>query len=113
MVIRLNRILAGERPWRSGAGPVTTIGATDALPIISSGALTVATAALALDRVRSRLRASTVVAALSFLALRGNPGVFDAAVHRARAHPGQIEVAAELCRLVTRRCRPSLRRAAR
>jgi len=27
-----------------------------------------------------------VVAALSFLALRGNPGAFDAAVHQARAH---------------------------
>jgi histidine ammonia-lyase len=96
----LGLTLAGERRWRSGPGPVTTIAATDALPIISSSALTVATAALALDRVGSQLRASTVVAALSFLALRGNPGAFDAAVHQARAHPGQVEVAAELRRLV-------------
>jgi histidine ammonia-lyase len=96
----LGLTLAGERPWRSGRGPVTTIDATDALPIISSSALTVATAALALDRVRRQLRASAVVAALTFLALRGNPGAFDAAVHRARAHPGQVEVAAALRRMV-------------
>jgi histidine ammonia-lyase len=97
----LGLTLAGERPWRSGPGPVTTIDATDALPIISSSALTVATAALALDRVQSQLRASAVVAALSFLALRGNPGAFDAAVHQARAHPCQVEVASVLRRLVT------------
>jgi hypothetical protein len=45
----LGLTLAGERPWRSGRGPVITIDATDALPMISSSALTVATAALALD----------------------------------------------------------------
>src|SRR3954470_4628602 len=55
----LGLTLAGERPWRSGRGPVITIDATDALPMISSSAVTVATAALALDRVRRQLRAST------------------------------------------------------
>jgi histidine ammonia-lyase len=96
----LGLTLAGERPWRSGAGPVTTIDATDALPLISSSALTVATAALALDRVENQLRASIVVGALSFLALRGNPEAYDEEVHRARAHPGQAEVAARLRGLV-------------
>lgn len=96
----LGLTLAGERPWRSGQAPVTTIDATDALPMISSSALTVATAALALDRMRSQLRASVVVGALTFLALRGNPEAYDAAVHEARAHPGQAEVAAELRALV-------------
>ena len=92
--------LAGERPWRSGDGPVTTIDATDALPMISSSALTVGTAALALNRMQSQLRASLVVAALSFLALRGNPEAYDVAVHANRAHPGQVEVAGLLSRLV-------------
>ncbi|MFI5937421.1 aromatic amino acid lyase [Actinoplanes sp. NPDC051494] len=96
----LGLTLAGERPWRSGHGPVTTIDATDALPMISSSALTVATASLAFDRVQTQLRASAVVAALTFLALRGNPGAYDAAVHQARAHPGQVEVAALLRGLV-------------
>jgi histidine ammonia-lyase len=96
----LGLTLAGERPWRSGPGPVTTIDRTDALPLISSSALTVATAALALDRVESQLRASIVVGALTFLALRGNPEAYDEAVHRARAHPCQAEVAATLRTLV-------------
>jgi len=96
----LGLTLAGERPWRSGHGPVTTIDATDALPMISSSALTVTTAALALDRMRSQLRASVVVGALTFLALRGNPEAYDETVHAARAHPGQAEVAAELRELV-------------
>jgi histidine ammonia-lyase len=96
----LGLTLAGERPWRSGSGPVTPIDATDALPMISSSALTVATAALALTEAESQLRAATVVAALSFLALRGNPEAYDPAVHQARAHPGQVEVAATLRDLV-------------
>ncbi|GAB2604954.1 histidine ammonia-lyase [Paractinoplanes abujensis] len=96
----LGLTLAGERPWQNGKGPTTTIDATDALPLISSSALTVATAALALQRMQSQLRASIVVAALSFLALRGNPEAYDVAVHRNRAHPGQIEVARLMSRLV-------------
>jgi histidine ammonia-lyase len=96
----LGLTLAGERPWRSGRGPVTTIDATDALPMISSSAMTVATAAMALHRVEALLQASTVVAALSFLALRGNPEAYHPAVHAARAHPCQAEVAATMSRLV-------------
>jgi len=96
----LGLTLAGERPWRTGPGPVTTVDATDALPLISSSALTVAVAALALDRVAGLLRASIVVGALSFLALRGNPEAYDEAVHEARAHPCQAEVAGALRALV-------------
>ncbi|TDO32585.1 aromatic amino acid ammonia-lyase [Paractinoplanes brasiliensis] len=96
----LGLTLAGERPWQNGKGPTTTIDATDALPLISSSALTVGTAALALQRMQSQLRASVVVAALSFLALRGNPEAYDIAVHRNRAHPGQVEVARLMSRLV-------------
>jgi len=92
----LGLTLAGERPWRSGHGPVIAIDPADALPIISSSALTVATAALGVTEMRNQLRASTVVAALSFLALRGNPEAYDPAVHAARVHPGQAEVAAAL-----------------
>ncbi|BAL90372.1 putative phenylalanine/histidine ammonia-lyase [Actinoplanes missouriensis 431] len=104
----LGLTLAGERPWRHGAGPTTTIDATDALPMISSSALTVATAALALTSVQAQLRASIVVAALSFLALRGNPEAYDPAVHRARAHPQQAKVAASLQALVAG-CGPAVR----
>jgi histidine ammonia-lyase len=96
----LGLTLAGERAWRTGAVPATGIEATDALPMISSAALTVATAALGATRLRTLLRASVVVAGLSFLALRGNPEAYDPAVVAARPHPGQAQVAALLRRLV-------------
>ncbi|GLY08421.1 MULTISPECIES: aromatic amino acid ammonia-lyase [Actinoplanes] len=104
----LGLTLAGERPWRYGRGPVTTIEATDALPMISSSAVTVATAALALHRVENLLRASVAVAALSFLALRGNPEAYDPIVHEARPHPFQVDVAAKL-RAIVDGCGPALR----
>ena len=96
----LGLTLAGERPWRTGRGPVTTIDVTDALPMISSSALTVATAALAVAEAESQLRASIVVAALSFLALRGNPEAYAQVVHLARPHPYQAALAGALRRLV-------------
>ncbi|GAA2860903.1 histidine ammonia-lyase [Actinoplanes cyaneus] len=104
----LGLTLAGERPWRSGNGPVITIDSTDALPMISSSALTVATGVIALSQVDELIRASVVVAGLSFLALRGNPEAYHPAVHRARAHPGQVEVAAQLSALVAG-CAPPVR----
>ncbi|GIF44506.1 aromatic amino acid lyase [Actinoplanes xinjiangensis] len=92
--------LAGARPWRSGTAPAVELDATDALPMISSSALTVATSALAVSDVHRHLRASTIIAALSFLALRGNPEAYDPAVHAARPHPHQIAVAETLHTLV-------------
>jgi histidine ammonia-lyase len=97
----LTLTLAGARPWRSGTAPAVELEATDALPMISSSALTVATAALAVSEVHRHLRASTIIAALSFLALRGNPEAYDPAVHAARAHPHQITVAGTLHALVS------------
>ncbi|WP_433789834.1 aromatic amino acid lyase [Actinoplanes sp. CA-252034] len=97
----LTLTLAGDRPWRSGTAPAVGLDATDALPMISSSALTVATSALAVSDVHRHLRASTIIAALSFLALRGNPEAYDPAVHAARAHPHQIAVATTLQAMVS------------
>jgi histidine ammonia-lyase len=104
----LTLTLAGARPWRSGETPAVELDATDALPMISSSALTVATSALAVSEAHRHLRASTIIAALSFLALRGNPEAYDPAVHSARAHPHQIAVADTLHTLV-RGASPALR----
>ncbi|NIZ93800.1 aromatic amino acid lyase, partial [Kineococcus rubinsiae] len=100
----LGLTLVGERPWAQpgtgrGVHPVE-LGPADALPLMSSGAVTLATAALAAREVHTLLRASLAVGALSFLALRGNPQAFAEAVHTTRAHHDQPEVAAQLRRLV-------------
>ncbi len=96
----LGLTLVGERPWRTGSVPPVALGAADALPLISSHALTLATASLALVRLRQLLVAGLGISALSFLALRGNPQAWSPAVHAARPHARQPEVAAALHALV-------------
>ncbi|MBB2900030.1 histidine ammonia-lyase [Kineococcus radiotolerans] len=96
----LGLTLVGERPWRRGAVAPVPLGAADALPLISSHALTLATASLALCRLRQLLLAGTGISALSFLALRGNPQAWAPPVHAARAHPAQTGLAATLHALV-------------
>ncbi|MEZ0166338.1 aromatic amino acid lyase [Kineococcus sp. LSe6-4] len=96
----LGLTLVGERPWAVGAVPPVALGAADALPLISSHALTLATASLALHRLRQLLLAGLGITALSFLALRGTPQAWAPAVHAARPHPRQPEVAATLHALV-------------
>ncbi|WP_113705217.1 aromatic amino acid ammonia-lyase [Nonomuraea lactucae] len=95
--------LIGERPWTDGRGeppaPVT-LESGDALAFISSGALTIGQAALAWADIAALLRATHVVTALSLLAVDGGSEPYDEEVHAARPHPGSVEVAAELRRLL-------------
>ncbi|WP_432511600.1 aromatic amino acid lyase [Kineococcus sp. SYSU DK001] len=96
----LGLTLVGERPWRTGSVDPVPLGPADALPLISSHALTLATASLALVRVRQLLLAGLGVSALSFLALRGNGQAWAPRVHAARPHLRQPQVAAALSALV-------------
>ena len=96
----LGLTLLGELPWAgSGLEPVA-LGTDDALALISSNALTVGTSALACVDLQALMGAATVVAALSFCALQGNPEAYAAAVHDARPHPGALVVSADLRRLL-------------
>jgi histidine ammonia-lyase len=106
LLIRLNQLLAGAHAQLGAGISPPVLGAladaveSDALPLISSHALTLATASLALARLRQLLAAGVGISALSFLALRGNPEAWASPVHAARAHPGQRGVAATLSALV-------------
>ncbi|NUW42202.1 aromatic amino acid ammonia-lyase [Nonomuraea rhodomycinica] len=104
--------LLGELPWRgpeqgteqgeaaaseeAGAAPVFALAPEDALPFISSGAATLADAALACHRLRELLDAAVGVAALSFAAAGASAEPLAAAVQEARPHPGQAAVAERL-----------------
>jgi histidine ammonia-lyase len=92
--------LTGERPWATGGIPTVPIDTGDALAFLSSNAATIAQALLAAGELENVLRASHVVAALSFVALDGNPEAYATPVHNARPHPGQVECAAEIRRLL-------------
>lgn len=92
--------LAGERSWASGGiGPIP-LAETDALPFMSSSAVTLATSALGVIDMETLLAGAEVVASLSFLALNGSGEAYADEVQRSRAHPHQIQVAARMRSLI-------------
>ncbi len=98
--------LAGERPWATGTLAAVPLDTSDALAFMSSNAATLAEATLACLSLERLLRASHVVAALSYVVLGGSPEAYATAVHAARPHPGQVWCAAELRRLLGMLGRP-------
>lgn len=91
--------LAGEQPWRDGTkyGYGVRFGANDALAFMSSSAVTVANAALALRDVEKLAKASLVVAALTALPVRANKQQWSEVASGARPSPG-VAIAAEVLR---------------
>lgn len=97
--------LLGELPWNREPGvaapePRFPLASSDALPFISSGAATLADAAIAVHRLHRLLDAAVEVAAMSFAAVDASAEPLAAVVHEARPHPGQAAVAAALRGLV-------------
>ncbi|WP_330175448.1 aromatic amino acid lyase [Streptomyces sp. NBC_01498] len=89
--------LAGEHPWQGGRPPeAQALDNNDALALISSNALTLGQAALALDELRRLIAATEVVAALSLLAVDGSFEAYAEPAHAARPHPGSYAVAARM-----------------
>ncbi|GCD45327.1 aromatic amino acid lyase [Streptomyces paromomycinus] len=103
--------LAGEHPWATpGGGPAPAplaLDGNDALAFISSNALTLGQAALALDGLRRLLAAALPVAALSLLAVGGSHEPFAEPVVQARPHPGSAAVAARMRELTGALARPA------
>ncbi|WP_328507021.1 aromatic amino acid ammonia-lyase [Streptomyces sp. NBC_00391] len=98
----------GER-CASGAGApeAQPLDNNDALALISSNALTLGQAALALHELRGLIAATQVVAALSLLAVDGSHEAYAAPVHVARAHRGSREVARRMRELIGAADRPT------
>ncbi|MGW5249591.1 aromatic amino acid ammonia-lyase [Streptomyces sp. NPDC004129] len=119
--------LVGERPWRgamtpyegaAGAGSSPegavvrvpepqALDNNDALALISSNALTVGQASIALHELRGLIDATQVVAALSLLAVDGSHEPYAAPVHAARPHRGSTEVARRMRELIGAADRPT------
>lgn len=92
--------LVGERPWRSGSAPVAEVDEGDALPFMSSNALTLATAALVHRRLETLSSAAEKVVALSAAALQASLQAYDPRVHAGRPDASQQRVAARLTALL-------------
>jgi histidine ammonia-lyase len=81
----------------AGAGLSTLrLGRHDGIALLSSNAVTVASAALTAAETRRLHEAALAVAALSFEAIDADQAVLDARVQAARPHPGQKVVAARM-----------------
>ena len=97
----LGLTLVGELGWRSGTVPPSPVDEGDALPFMSSNALTLATAALVHHRLALLSTAAEKVAALSAVALRASVQAFDPRVHAGRPDASQQAVATRLMGLVS------------
>jgi histidine ammonia-lyase len=101
----LGLTLAGEQPWRKGEGtgpdpaPIP-LDRWDALPLMSSSALTIGQAALAHTDLLTLLERLPLVAALSLAAARGSDEPYAAVVHARRPHPGALRTAARMRELL-------------
>lgn len=100
--------LAGEHSWQGGTFPEPqALDNNDALALISSNALTLGQAALALDELRTLITATELVAALSLLAVDGSFEAYAEPVHAARPHPGTYAVATRMRHLLGAPERPN------
>lgn len=80
-----------------GAVPAAVaLGRWDALPLMSSSALTIGRACLAHVDLRVLLDRVPLVAALSLAAVRGSTEPYAEAVHRRRPYPGAVATAARM-----------------
>ena len=96
----LGLTLVGERPWRSGGAPVAAVDDGDALPFMSSNALTLATSLLVHRRLARLADAAERVTALSAVALQGSVQAYDPRVHAGRPDASQQAVARRLMALL-------------
>ncbi|MEU0604649.1 aromatic amino acid lyase, partial [Streptomyces griseorubiginosus] len=91
----------------SGAPEPQPLDNNDALAFISSNALTLGQAALALHELRGLVEATQVVGALSLLAVDGSHEAYAAPVHAARPHRGSAQVARRMRELIGAEDRPT------
>jgi len=92
---RGRRMPAGDALKAAGLAPAV-LGAKEGLALINGTQLTTALAALALARLLDLLKAADLVGALTLDVLKGTNAAFDARIHAARPHPGQVASAANL-----------------
>ena len=98
----------GERCWlrgkemgvraalkKAGLAPIA-LRAKEGISLINGTQLTTALALQALRKAENLARSADVACALTVEALKGTDRAFDARIHAARPHPGQLRVAANL-----------------
>ena len=93
------RMSGGEALKRAGLAPVR-LSFKEGLALNNGTTQMLATATLALDRLERLLATADVAAAMTLDAFAGRSSAFKAEVHALRLHPGQVETAANLRKLL-------------
>jgi histidine ammonia-lyase len=97
--VKGERLPGGEALRRAGLAPLA-LAAKEGLALLNGTQAMTAVGALAVERARRLVRLADLAGAMSLEALRGTPTAFDARIHRARPHAGQVAAAAHLHRLM-------------
>jgi histidine ammonia-lyase len=92
---RGRRMPAADALRQAGLAPAV-LEAKEGLALINGTQLTTALLALALARLLDLLKTADLVGALTLDVLKGTNAAFDARIHAARPHPGQVASAANL-----------------
>ena len=93
------RIPSGEALKREGIKPAV-LDAKEAVSLINGTQAMLAVGSLALAAAENLADSADVIGAMSCDALKGTDAAFDARIHQARPHPGQIASAANLRKLL-------------
>ena len=84
---------------RAGIEPLT-LAAKEGISLINGTQAMLAIGCLELEATQVLTESADVICAMTLDALRGTPRAFDERIHSARPHPGQLESAARLRRLL-------------
>ena len=84
---------------RAGIEPLT-LQAKEGISLINGTQAMLAVGCLELEAIQVLTESADVICAMTLDALRGTPRAFDERIHAARPHPGQMESAARLRRLL-------------
>ena len=93
------RVSSGEALKREGIKPAV-LEAKEAVSLINGTQAMLAVGSLALLAAETLVDSADVIGAMSCDALKGTDAAFDARIHKARPHPGQITSAANLRKLL-------------
>ncbi|WP_374455986.1 aromatic amino acid lyase [Nocardioides sp.] len=109
VLAQLGLTLVGELPWRSNGVAATNLHPSDALPFLSSNAMTLGAAAIHVDRTVALLRGIESVAALSHMVVRGSLEAYDHRVHAAASDDHATAIARRMANLLAGPPRESAR----
>jgi histidine ammonia-lyase len=96
---QVRRMAAADALRRAQIKPLT-LEAKEAVSIINGTQAMLAVGALALLAAEVMVDSADVIGALTLDALRGTDRAFDERIHRARPHPGQLQTAENLRRMI-------------